>query len=566
MLRCAREFTFTHVYVSGPGKRCTEPIRSGLVFISDEPPQPDSLQTKRFDSMSASELRLACARPNELSLSAATPACYLETDAESRDCEVELATWWEGRFIHVKLLETHSKEQENVDVAILAFVGFWGRRKARQPKVPYGPWIHRSCRQSSVHPHELRSVFSPGDWVCDGRDYSGGCRSGQTDFHQTSVYTATFRCHACGFDLCERCAQDPTLGRVSESSLRADLDALADPNSCRLACTRLRKQWERDWLRALLLYFRSGLLETLRTILQGGEPPTSASRPNGSGSGVLRALENAGDDRAPEMAVAAVVAALPGSGSGQANSASHRERGTSSSFPAQAEGSQRGRPSSSRTSEAERKLTRRMLLQLTQDLTRRLFGSCYGSLKHGDPVWARSSVSSPEPSAVQKELRPPEGHVAAMDEEHWEEGVVVRLPGECGARKSDEVSPALGELSPDCKSKQSKTGENKTKLDKSSARLYSAKGGMAKIEDIIRGLETGITSRRGHEECLKASMDFDVSAQAVADAIQVCDGNFFAVAANTCLKSKQRKFDSARSLETNKLAWCNSRILCLFDL
>ena len=41
------------------------------------------------------------------------------------------------------------------------------------------------------------------------------------DYHQTTVYTARFHCPASGFDLCERCAHDPSLGRATEASLEA---------------------------------------------------------------------------------------------------------------------------------------------------------------------------------------------------------------------------------------------------------------------------------------------------------------------------------------------------------
>ena len=32
------DFTLTHVFVAGPGSRCSEPVRSGLVFVSDQVP------------------------------------------------------------------------------------------------------------------------------------------------------------------------------------------------------------------------------------------------------------------------------------------------------------------------------------------------------------------------------------------------------------------------------------------------------------------------------------------------------------------------------------------------
>merc|ERR1719359_1763224 len=114
-------------------------------------------------------------------------------------------------------------------------------------------------------------MFSSSGWVCDGRDFTGGCRSGQTDFHQTSVYTVTFRCTMSGFDLCEQCAYDPALGRVTESSLQVDLDALGDPGTCKLACHRLRNQWRRNWLVTLPQYFERGLLDILVNTYRSGE-------------------------------------------------------------------------------------------------------------------------------------------------------------------------------------------------------------------------------------------------------------------------------------------------------
>ena len=39
VLKCSEDFTLTHFYVSGPGPRCTEPVKSGLVWVLDKPPE-----------------------------------------------------------------------------------------------------------------------------------------------------------------------------------------------------------------------------------------------------------------------------------------------------------------------------------------------------------------------------------------------------------------------------------------------------------------------------------------------------------------------------------------------
>ncbi|CAE8601169.1 unnamed protein product [Polarella glacialis] len=331
VLKCSEDFTLSHFYVSGPGPRCTEPIRSGLVWVTDQPPDAEGL--KKYDAMSSEELMeivkgLRTYSSSEDAGSVPDPCVYFTTDPTSRESEVELPKWKEGRYISVKFLDTH-KDGVNMDVGILGMIGYLGRHGKMQ--VPLGPWMRRSARQIWVHPNELKSMFSSSGWVCDGRDFTGGCRSGQTDFHQTNVYTATFRCTTSGFDLCEKCAFDPSVGRVTDKSIQADLEALGDTSSCKLAATRLRNLCRRNWFEALPRYIDAGLLDTLIQILQ---KCTDSS------------------NQKPE-----------------------EERATA----------QRQQPGV----ENKKRQIRRSLLQLTTELTQRLLGlGCGGDVASNDLVWA----------------------------------------------------------------------------------------------------------------------------------------------------------------------------------
>eukprot|EP00439_Symbiodinium_sp_Y106_P029017 s3197_g3.t1 len=246
------DFTLTHVFVAGPGSRCSEPVRNGVVFVSDALPSVE--ESKRFDSLSEEELQEAVKASAAGSADQTLPVAFFRTDATNREVEVELPKWVEGKYI-----------LDHIEVGVLAFIGHSGRRAAEQ--VAFGPWMRRSVRQVRVHPNCLKSMFSSGGWVCDGRDVPGGCRSGMTDFHQTSVFTMTFRCPATGFDLCEACAFDPTLGQVTEETVRTDIEALKDPSKCRLACSRLR------WLLRRPAYIQGGLLEVLAGMGRSSENP-----------------------------------------------------------------------------------------------------------------------------------------------------------------------------------------------------------------------------------------------------------------------------------------------------
>ncbi|CAE7195090.1 hecd-1 [Symbiodinium natans] len=330
VLKCSDDFTLTHFYVSGPGQRCTEPVKSGLVWVLEQAPDVERL--KKYDSMCAEELLeivkgLRTYSSSEQAGSVPDPCLYFTTDPSSREIELELPKWREGKYVVVKFLDTH-KDQGNIDVGIVGMIGYFGRHAKKQ--IPLGPWMKRKARQVWVHPNELQSMFSSSGWVCDGRDFTGGCRSGQTDFHQTNVYTVTFRCTNSGFDLCEKCAHDPTLGHIAEDSIRSDLEALADPSLCKLGATRLRNLWRRNWAEAMPRYFAAGLLDSL-----------------------VQALQKCLDGQRPE-----------------------EERVTA----------QRQQPGA----ENQKRQARRALLQLTMELTQRLLGLGCGETGQAsnDLVWA----------------------------------------------------------------------------------------------------------------------------------------------------------------------------------
>lgn len=243
ILEAESTFTMTHLFISGPGKRCTEPTRSGLVWVTDDPMICEDGQI-------------------------AEPPLFFLTNTETRRVEIELPHWREGRYLVIKFLDTHNK-QENIDIGIVAAAGFWGRHRTAQR--PLGPWFMRERKNNWIHPHPLNAMFSSGGWVCDGRDFSGGCRSGMLDFHQTSVYTVTYRCVTCGFDLCEKCAEDHQLGHLTEASVDFDVKSLAEPNismaQLKLATYRIINQLRRlphlvSW------YLQAGLIPAVCTMME----------------------------------------------------------------------------------------------------------------------------------------------------------------------------------------------------------------------------------------------------------------------------------------------------------
>ncbi|CAE7433360.1 Ufd4 [Symbiodinium natans] len=272
VLKCSEDFTLTHFYISGPGPRCTEPIRSGLVWVCSELPQ-DFEVTSAYDDLRPDELESHQSVDEERrgwndASSAFDPPCVrFQTDVESREAEVELPRWQEGRYVIVRFLDTHfAEEQVNVDVGMIALVGHFGHCGRHQ--VPVGPWMRRRVQQAWVHARPLLRTFSSGGWVCDGRDFTGGCRGSFTDFHQTTMYTSRFHCSVTGFDLCEACAHDNSLGKVTDAAVQADIEALQNASTCKLVGTRLRNLWKRNWLHAVPRYFRHGLLQRVMTSLQ----------------------------------------------------------------------------------------------------------------------------------------------------------------------------------------------------------------------------------------------------------------------------------------------------------
>ena len=277
LLESSEDFTVSHVFVAGPGSPCSEPVRSGLVFVSESLPSIE--ESKRYDGLSEDDLQEAVksfAAGHSADPNLPGPCAYFKTDATSREVEVELPKWAQGRYIMVKLLDTHGR-QDHMEVGALAFVGFHGHKASEQ--VPIGPWMRRMVRKTQVHPNTLKSMFSSAGWVCDGRDVPGGCRMGMTDFHQTSVFTMTFRCPSTGFDLCEACAYDPTLGHVTEFTIKTDLEALKDPSKCRLACNRLKHLMRRNWLESMPALIKAGLLDVLAESLKCPKTDEEEGRP-----------------------------------------------------------------------------------------------------------------------------------------------------------------------------------------------------------------------------------------------------------------------------------------------
>jgi hypothetical protein len=50
----------------------------------------------------------------------------VSTARETLEGETEIRPWRSGRFVHIKLFDTHSDTQENVDIAVIGLVGFSG--------------------------------------------------------------------------------------------------------------------------------------------------------------------------------------------------------------------------------------------------------------------------------------------------------------------------------------------------------------------------------------------------------------------------------------------------------
>ena len=127
---------------------------------------------------------------------------------------------------------------------------------------------------------KLSTTYSGTGWVCDGRDFPGGCRSGQTDFNQTSATTVTFRNIHSGVDLCEKCAREPLMGGLSPETAKKDVDDLlaicATPHdftkeecwTVRLAAIRILTALRRNWRYVLPFYLQQDLLSAIRRVLK----------------------------------------------------------------------------------------------------------------------------------------------------------------------------------------------------------------------------------------------------------------------------------------------------------
>eukprot|EP00398_MALV-I-01_sp_L67-1_P000820 gene820-987_t len=304
-------FTVSHMFFSGPGQRCNEPIRSGLVWIREECPKMD--WTKEYTEMSQEAFdAIQESNAEEGAQEESVPDLFFCTDKSTRKCEVICPKWLEGKYIMVKFLDTHNK-QENIDVGVVAAAGFWGKKASEQKD--HGSYFNRTVRNLWVHPRKLTSQFSAFGWVCDGRDFCGGCRSRLTDFHQTNVYTVTFRCQDSGFDLCEHCVADPSFGKITPASVLEDLQWVADrsPKAGLRRSTHGTNRIVNHLKRSphyLLRYLRMGLLDVIEQMLNhfveqeaSGRERSSIRRGAGSIGSALRAAESLkkGGSRPPPL-------------------------------------------------------------------------------------------------------------------------------------------------------------------------------------------------------------------------------------------------------------------------
>ena len=258
VLKCTTDFTLTHLFIQAPKRRCSDPIRNCLVWVSDTMPNVET--SRYYDDIPIDVInsKFADSEPSVVS-----------TVRESLEGELEMRPWRQGRYIHLKFFDTHSSTQSNIDIAVLGIVGFIGR-VSRDPQPVLGPWYKRSLTpRRSVHPHQLTATFSSRGWCCDGRDFSGGCRGGFNDFNETTIYDVSFRCTSCGFDLCEFCAADSSIGTVTKESGSGDLSRLRNERGDhrnvggrRLAFTRVKTSLRTD-PGALGEYLHGGILEIL---------------------------------------------------------------------------------------------------------------------------------------------------------------------------------------------------------------------------------------------------------------------------------------------------------------
>ena len=280
-----RPVQVTHLFVAGPGLRCTEPCKSGLVWFSDTEPKVE--WGDQYQKMSPEDIQKAVDDKQNNNDGSddqkQKPDAYWVTDPTTRKVELDLSkTKPTGKFVMVRFIDTHNK-QENVDVAVFALAGYRNPPPADAPQdkvhSPGSSFFNRQHTNRWVHPQKLESTFSGGGWVCDGRDYSGGCRSGMVSFHQSTPYMVTFRCQQTGFDLCESCVRDPSFGKVTSESIRIDLLTLEEMtpelssltglkgHSPTTTANRIAKVIQHS-PRTLMKYFESGLIDTICRVLE----------------------------------------------------------------------------------------------------------------------------------------------------------------------------------------------------------------------------------------------------------------------------------------------------------
>ncbi|OLP97558.1 hypothetical protein AK812_SmicGene20065 [Symbiodinium microadriaticum] len=203
------DFTLTHFYISGPGPRCTEPIRSGLVWVCSDLPK-DLEITDVYDDL----------RPDELEshqpMDEDRPILRFQTDVESREAEVELQRWQEGRYVIVRFLDTHfAEEQVNVDVGMIGLVGHFGRCGRHQGIAGLTDDVSFDVPIALAFSAARRGV-GPCPPVAADVLFGRLGRFLEHDFHQTTMYNSRFHCSVTGFDLCE----DTSLGKVTDASVQ----------------------------------------------------------------------------------------------------------------------------------------------------------------------------------------------------------------------------------------------------------------------------------------------------------------------------------------------------------
>ncbi|CAD7944556.1 unnamed protein product [Amoebophrya sp. A25] len=313
---------------------------------------------------------------------------FFQTDKETREAELELAPWVEGKFVMIKFLDTWA-EGSNVDVSVVGIFGFFGRHKEKS--FPTGKVWNRSCRKHLVHPCTMNSMYSSNSWVCDGRDFPGGCRSGQTDFNQTSQYVVTFRALKTGVDLCERCARDPLLGQISEDVAKKDVDALLagcsdrgdiganDVAIAKLAAVRILTGVKRNWRYVLPFYLQAGVLEAMQRVFTKLDDITMAL--DEGNFRIVAASSASSKSRSREH------------GAGAADSNGSSGNGASSGGGAPKSSSSKRQQSSI---ESQKRILRQTLHSLLVELSHMVYFGFRGDLHPGDAVFFNKNTSATE--------------------------------------------------------------------------------------------------------------------------------------------------------------------------